>query len=229
MYERHIEELLKAPTQSEAHALAVGAAIALMRAAEPKDEAAEREHCREALAQIPFLRDAFRERAETVVMRERAAARAGEALYADPLYTIALRDRATEAVERAQLRAELKCYKAAGQPQDAEAERRHCEQAALKLDERLWAHSEDVYYARVDAMKVTRKGFLRACIANERESVRAGLRVELQGLEGLVAQLRRVVEEKDELLSKQVQERIQAFHRGYEEGYERGLAGMDER
>lgn len=76
MYEKHIEALLDARCDGGNPTEALDAAIELMRAAEPKDEAAERQHCMRAAAEISDGSVSGQERVAALLMRERAAARA---------------------------------------------------------------------------------------------------------------------------------------------------------
>jgi hypothetical protein len=78
MYEKEIKTLTEALEYSAEYYPALQAAIALMRAAEPKDEAAEREHCQNVVNALcehsydyPYAPDVTDK-----LLRERAAARA---------------------------------------------------------------------------------------------------------------------------------------------------------
>jgi flagellar biosynthesis/type III secretory pathway protein FliH len=104
MYEKHIKVLER--TEHQAHGElgeALEAAIALMRAAEPKDPAAEREHCEDAVRRNPNIDSEHNlKHIPPMLLRERAAVRAEvEAKYAAMLA-----------------------------PKDPAAERAHCEDVA---------------------------------------------------------------------------------------------------
>jgi hypothetical protein len=72
----HIKVWGEVETPGDADAIAV--AIALLRAAAPRDEAEEREHCRKTIdAMFPNLLSGW-DSVERLLMRERAAARAEE-------------------------------------------------------------------------------------------------------------------------------------------------------
>lgn len=79
MYEKHVQQLQAAKhTHGVLINEALDAAIALMRAAEPKDEKAEREHCEHAVADAKRDHGLRSHRSYEVglLLRERAAARA---------------------------------------------------------------------------------------------------------------------------------------------------------
>lgn len=75
MYEKHIQDLKFKCDASACCPEALDAAIALMRAAEPKDAAAEREHC-EIMARHLGTQQCLGVRVATVFESQRAAARA---------------------------------------------------------------------------------------------------------------------------------------------------------
>lgn len=160
MYENEIKDLLEIRRyQTSGYESTIDTATALMRAAEPKDEAAEREYCMQLAQGDYVLRDSF--------MQQRAAVRAELSALVEGLRE-GQRD-LNKALNDAEQ--ELAALKAAGAAQDEAAERAECMRLAVDLD---------------DECSDAQLRYLARKIGDIRAAVRAEMAAEIEQLRGLM-------------------------------------------